>query len=373
MDAILARYQLIDIAEKIRDGVRINEEEALRLYQCPELSLLGYLASITRRRINGDIATYVLNRYINYSNICILSCQFCAFARKKNEPGAFTFTVENIVEQSSEAYKAGAREVHIVGGLHPSLPWSYYLEMVRGIKQACPEMFVKAFTAIEIRHLADRIARMTVSNTLKALKDCGLDSLTGGGAEIFDPSVREQICRGKETASEWLDVHRQWHQMGGRSTCTMLYGHIETLEHRVDHLRQLRRLQDETGGFTAFIPFAFEPENNALAHLRRCTAAEDLRNIAVSRIYLDNIPHITAYWISLGLPLAQIALHYGADDLHGTIAVERIFHMAGSKTPQSQQAESLENAIIEAGFKPVRRNTWYQRHLPQPTAEKATP
>jgi aminodeoxyfutalosine synthase len=370
MDTILARYGLRAIAEKVRAGLRLSEEDALKLYQCPELSLLGYLASIRRRQLNGEIATYVLNRYINYSNVCILSCQFCAFARKKNAPGAFTFTVEEIIEQAAEAYALGAGEVHIVGGLHPSLPWNYYLEMVRGIKQACPEMFVKAFTAIEILHLANRIARASVVETLQALKEAGLDSLTGGGAEIFDPIVRDQICRGKETAEEWLDVHRQWHRMGGRSTCTMLYGHIETLAHRVDHLRRLRALQDETGGFTGFIPFAFEPENNALAHLQRCTAAEDLRNIAVARLYLDNIAHITAYWISLGLPLAQIALHYGADDLHGTIAVERIFHMAGSKTPQGQQVKDLENAIREAGFVPMRRNTWYERQPPL-TAELA--
>ncbi|MCS7063914.1 MAG: aminofutalosine synthase MqnE [Methylacidiphilales bacterium] len=360
MDSLLKQIGLHEIYWKVLEGSRLSEEDALKLYRCPNLPALSYLATIARRRLNGDSATYVLNRYINYSNVCILSCQFCAFARKKNAPGAFTFEIEEIIQQAREAYEHGVREVHIVGGLHPNLPWDYYTKMIRGIKASCPEMWIKAFTAIEIRHLADRIARKPVSEVLSELKDCGLGSLTGGGAEIFDATVRDQICRGKESAEEWLEVHRLWHQMGGRSTCTMLYGHVETLQHRVDHLRRLRDLQDETGGFTAFIPFAFESENNALSHIKRCTAVEDLRNIAVARLYLDNIRHITAYWISLGLPLAQIALYYGADDLHGTITVERIFHMAGARTPQEQTAEELRQAILEAGFRPVRRDTWYQ-------------
>jgi aminodeoxyfutalosine synthase len=366
MDTLLARYHLQDIADKIYSAQRINENEALRLYHCPHLPLLGYLASITRHRLHNHTATYILNHYINYSNICILSCQFCAFARKKNTPGAFTYTIDEIVTQTLQAYNAGAREVHIVGGLHPTLPWHYYLEMLRSIKQTCPHIAIKAFTAIEILHLSQRIARIPIPDTLHALKEAGLDSLTGGGAEIFDPTIRDQICRGKETAEEWLHVHRLWHLIGGRSTCTMLYGHLETPQHRIHHLSRLRQLQDETAGFTAFIPFAFEPQNTTLAHLPRATAADDLRTIAIARIYLDNIPHITAYWISLGLPLAQIALHYGADDLHGTITQERIFHMAGAPTPQGLHPQTLANTIRQAGFTPQPRNTWYQP-IPNPT------
>jgi aminodeoxyfutalosine synthase len=225
-----------------------------------------------------------------------------------------------------------------------------------------PQLHIKAFTAIEIRHLANRIFRLSIPRTLEILRANGLGSLTGGGAEIFDGEVRDQICRGKETATEWLDVHRQWHTMGGRSTCTMLYGHIETYEQRVDHLRRLRELQDETAGFTGFVPFAFEPQTTILSHVTPASAFEQLRNLAVSRIYLDNIDHITAYWVSMGLPLAQVSLSYGVDDLHGTIMEEKIFHMAGATTPQTQTVATLEHAIREAGREPVQRDSHY-RHI----------
>jgi aminodeoxyfutalosine synthase len=233
------------------------------------------------------------------------------------------------------------------------------LRRLRGLDAS---LHIKAFTAIEVRHLAQRIFRMPIRDTLALLCETGLGSITGGGAEIFDAGVRDQICRGKESAEEWLDVHRTWHQMGGRSTCTMLYGHIETLEQRVDHLRQLRGLQDETGGFTGFVPFAFEPQTTVLAHIKAASAFEQLRNLAVSRIYLDNIDHLTAYWVSMGLPLAQVSLNYGVDDLHGTIIEEKIFHMAGATTPQQQTAAALEHAIREAGRIPVQRDSHY-RHL----------
>src|SRR5438128_608032 len=225
-----------------------------------------------------------------------------------------------------------------------------------------PHLHIKAFTAIEVRHLAQRVFKMPIRDTLEALRETGLGSITGGGAEIFDPIVRDQICRGKETAAEWLDVHRTWHAIGGRSTCTMLYGHVETFTQRVDHLRQLRKLQDETGGFTGFIPFAFEPQTTVLSHIKRASAFEQLRNLAVSRIYLDNIDHLTAYWVSLGLPLAQVSLSYGVDDLHGTILEEKIFHMAGATTPQQQTVAALEHAIREACRIPMQRDSYY-RHL----------
>ena len=352
------------IAEKIEANERISDEEALQLYRSTDLNALGILATAVRERKNGNIATYILNRYINYSNLCILSCQFCAFAAKKRDPHAFEHTIDEIVTAVQEALASGITEVHMVGGLHPTLGADWYLELLRRLRALDPKLQIKAFTAIEIRHLARRIFKKSIAETLGILREVGLNSLTGGGAEIFDPGVRDEVCRGKETAAEWLEVHRTWHQMGGHSTCTMLYGHIETNEHRVDHLRQLRELQDETGGFTGFIPFAFEPQTTILSHIPRATAFEQLRNLAVSRIYLDNINHLTAYWVSMGLPLAQVALSYGVDDLHGTIMREKIFHMAGVSTPEEQTVEMLRHVIREAGREPVQRDSYYQHLAP---------
>jgi len=350
---------LRSVAEKIEANERISEEDALCLYQSHDLNALGIMASTVRERKNGNVATYILNRYINYSNICVLSCQFCAFAAKKRDAHAFESTSDEIVAAVQEALASGVTEVHMVGGLHPTLGRDWYIDLVARLRGLDPQLQIKAFTAIEIRHLARRIFRTSIAETLGALREAGLNSLTGGGAEIFDPAVRDELCRGKETAAEWLEVHRTWHQMGGRSTCTMLFGHIETNEHRVDHLRQLRALQHETAGFTGFIPFAFEPETTILAHIKHATAFEQLRNLAVSRIYLDNIEHITAYWVSMGLPLAQVALAFGVDDLHGTIMREKIFHMAGVTTPEEQTAEALRHAIREAGRDPVQRDSYY--------------
>src|SRR6478672_2202764 len=359
-------YQLIPkelrpIAEKVEAHQRISETDALSLYQTNDLNALGMIANMVRERKNSNYATYIHNRYINYSNICVLSCQFCAFAAKKRDAHAFEHAPAEIIQAVTEALPLGITEVHMVGGLHPTLKKEWYLELLSGLRALDPDLHVKAFTAIEVRHLAQRIFKMSIPDTLKLLRDSGLGSITGGGAEIFDAGVRDKICRGKETAEEWLDVHRTWHQMGGRSTCTMLYGHIETLEQRVDHLRQLRELQDETSGFSGFVPFAFEPQTTVLAHIKAASAIEQLRNLAVSRIYLDNIDHITAYWVSMGLPLAQLSLSYGVDDLHGTILEEKIFHMAGARTPQQQTVEALEKAIREAGREPIQRDSYYRR------------
>ena len=365
---------LRSIAEKIDLNERISDDDALQLYRSNDLNALGIMASAVRERKNGNVATYILNRYINYSNICVLSCQFCAFAAKKREPHAFESSIDEIVAAVREALASGITEVHMVGGLHPTLEKQWYPDLLSRLRALDSQLHLKAFTAIEIRHLARRIFKTSISETLSILREAGLGSLTGGGAEIFDPGVRDELCRGKESAAEWLEVHRTWHGMGGRSTCTMLYGHIETNEQRVDHLRQLRELQDETGGFTGFIPFAFEPESTALSHVPRATAFEQLRNLAVSRIYLDNIEHLTAYWVSMGLPLAQVALAYGVDDLHGTIMREKIFHMAGVTTPEEQTVEALRHAIRAAGRKPVQRDTFYN-HLPpaKPALPKAAP
>jgi aminodeoxyfutalosine synthase len=373
MNFSLIPSDLRPIAEKVACRERLAEADALQLFRSTDLNALGVMASAVREQKNGNVATYILNRYINYSNICILSCQFCAFAAKKRDAHAFERSIDDIAAAVEESLAAGITEVHMVGGLHPTLPKEWYLELLQRLRAVAPEIIIKAFTAIEVRHLAQRIFKRSIPETLTILRDAGLGALTGGGAEIFDADVRDELCRGKESAEEWLDVHRIWHQMGGRSTATMLYGHIETLEQRVDHLRQLRELQDETHGFTGFVPFAFEPQTTILAHVKSATAVEQLRNLAVSRIYLDNFDHLTAYWVSMGLPLAQVSLNYGVDDLHGTIIEEKIFHMAGAKTPQEQTVQALEHVIREAGREPVQRDSFYKHLLKKRAASTAGP
>src|SRR5258705_99082 len=359
MNLCLQHSELRDIYDKVVAGQRISEADALRLFQSKDLNAVGAIAAFARQRKVGNRSSYIVNRYINYSNYCILSCQFCAFARKKRDADGFQLTVEEIAQKAREALHLGITELHIVGGLHPNLPFTYYTGMLRALKQVDARLQLKCFTAIEVLHLA-WLARKTVRDTLLELRDAGLDSLTGGGAEIFRKEVRSQIAKGKESAEEYLDVHRTWHGLGGRSTCTMLYGHVEALEDRVDHLRQLRALQDETHRFVGFVPLAYQPENNDIPVPHPPTGFDSLRTIAVSRIYLDNFDHITAYWVGLGLKLAQVALSYGADDLHGTIIEEHIFHMAGATSPQSQTENAMIKAIREAGQVPVQRNTFYE-------------
>ncbi len=355
----MQRSDLRDLYEKTAAGQRLSDADALRLFESRDLNAVGAIADLARQRRVGNRASYILNRYINYSNYCILSCQFCSFARKKRDADGFQLSLEEIVEKAREALKLGITELHIVGGLHPSLPFTYYLEMLRALRALDGRLQLKCFTAIEVLHLS-WLARKSVDETLRELKAAGLDSLTGGGAEIFRKEVRSAIALGKESAEEYLDVHRQWHQLGGRSTCTMLYGHVETLADRVDHLRRLRELQDETRGFVGFVPLPYQPENNRIPVSHPPTGYDALRTIAVSRIYLDNFDHITAYWVGLGLKLAQVALSYGADDLHGTILEEHIFHMAGAATPQLQTEAAMVKAIREAGRIPVQRDTFYQ-------------
>jgi aminodeoxyfutalosine synthase len=385
------RSELRDIYDKVAAGERISEADALRLFESKDLNTLGALADFARqKRLGQNRASYIVNRYVNYSNYCILSCQFCSFARKKRDADGFQFSVEEIVQKAREALKLGITELHIVGGLHPSLPFSYYTDMLKALRalnlgnsrredaqteignrqsaignnqslatSAPAKLHLKCFTAIEILHLA-WLAKKSVEQTLIELKDAGLDSLTGGGAEIFRKEVRSAIAKGKESAEEYLDVHRTWHRLGGRSTCTMLYGQVESLADRVDHLRQLRALQDETHGFVGFVPLAYMPENNDIPVKHPPTGFDSLRTIAVSRIYLDNFDHLTAYWVGLGIKLAQVALSYGADDLHGTIIEEHIFHMAGATSPQLQTETDMVKAIREAGRTPVQRNTFYE-------------
>jgi aminodeoxyfutalosine synthase len=373
----IQRSELRDLYDKVAAGERISEADALRLFESKDLNAVGAIADLARLKKVGNRASYIINRYVNYSNYCILSCQFCSFARKKRDADGFELTTERIVQKAREALALGITELHIVGGLHPSLPFSYYTDMLKALRalddgraalprgqderQLVPttRLHLKCFTAIEILHLA-WLAKKSVEQTLVELKAAGLDSLTGGGAEIFRKEVRSAIARGKESAEEYLDVHRTWHRMGGGSTCTMLYGHVESLADRVDHLRQLRALQDETHGFTGFVPLAYQPEDNDIPIANPPTGFDSLRTIAVSRIYLDNFDHITAYWVGLGLKLAQVALSYGADDLHGTIIEEHIFHMAGATSPQLQTEAEMIKAIREAGRTPVQRNTFYE-------------
>ena len=405
MNFFVHRSELRDLYDKVAAGERISEADALQLFESKDLNALGAIADLARQKKVGNRASYIINRYINYSNYCILSCQFCSFARKKRDADGFELTIPQMVEKAREALKLGITELHIVGGLHPSLPFSYYVDMLKalsalndelvgraspragssvasphqsgaqGTARPTPRLQLKCFTAIEILHLA-WLAKKSVEQTLRELKDAGLESLTGGGAEIFRKEVRSAIARGKESAEEYLDVHRTWHRMGGRSTCTMLYGHVESLADRVDHLRQLRALQDETRGFVGFVPLPYQPENNGIPVQTPPTGFDALRTIAVSRIYLDNFDHITAYWVGMGLKLAQVGLSYGADDLHGTIIEEHIFHMAGATSPQLQTEADMIKAIREAGRTPVQRNTFYEPIKvwdAAPTATEAEP
>ena len=378
MNFFVQRSELRDLYDKVAAGERISEADALRLFESKDLNALGAIADLERQKKVGNRASFIINRYLNYSNYCILSCQFCSFSRKKRDSDGFELSIPQMVEKAREALKLGITELHIVGGLHPSLPFSYYTDMLKALsalnsevglsrcddqtaQRAVPSqrLQLKCFTAIEILHLA-WLAKKTVEQTLIELKAAGLESLTGGGAEIFRKEVRSAIAKGKESAEEYLDVHRTWHKLGGRSTCTMLFGHVESLADRVDHLRQLRALQDETRGFVGFVPLPYQPENNDIPVKTPPTGFDALRTIAVSRIYLDNFDHITAYWVGMGMKLAQVALSYGADDLHGTIIEEHIFHMAGATSPQLQTEADMIKAIQEAGRTPVQRNTFYE-------------
>ena len=375
MQFFVQRSELRDLYDKVAAGQRISEADALRLFESKDLNTVGAIADLARQRRVGNRASYIINRYVNYSNYCILSCQFCSFARKKRDADGFQFSVEEIVQKAQEALHLGITELHIVGGLHPSLPFSYYTDMLKALRALDPRLQLKCFTAIEILHLA-WLAKKSVTETLKELKGAGLDSLTGGGAEIFRKEVRSAIAKGKESAEEYLDVHRTWHNMGGRSTCTMLYGHVESLADRVDHLRYLRELQDQTHGFVGFVPLPYQPEDNDIPVQNAPTGFDALRTIAVSRIYLDNFDHVTAYWVGMGLKLAQVALNYGADDLHGTILEEHIFHMAGAKSPQLQTETEMVKVIRETGRTPVQRGTFYEPIKvweSTPTASEALP
>lgn len=343
------------IRDKVLGGQRLSFEDGVALYRTHDLLGLAALANHAREGRHGNDAYFVWNTHINHTNVCAATCDFCAFAAKAEEPRAYTMRLDDIFATVS-GLPEQVREVHIVGGLHPDLPWSYFTDMMKGIKQARPHIHVKAFTAVEI-YFFHKLYRMSVEQVLAELRAAGLDSMPGGGAEIFAKATRDKIIRGKADGPQWLDVMRQAHRMGIPTNATMLYGHIESVEDRVDHLLQLRALQDETGGFVTFIPLAFQPWEAPAMRLPETTGFEDLKAIAVSRLLLDNFPHIKSYWIMIGPRLAQVGLSFGADDLDGTVTEEKIAHDAGAPTAQSMTVHELVRLIREAGRRPVERDT----------------
>jgi len=351
--------RLEPIAAKVLAGQRLDAADGLALYRTPDLLALGWLANHVREQRHGNVCYFNVNRHINPTNVCVAHCKLCAFGRDPNAPGAYTYALEDIWQRAEQGVREGATEFHMVGGLHPDLPFQYFLDMMRGLKQRCPTVHLKAFTMVEVGYFS-RISKLSIRDTLLALKDAGVDSLPGGGAEIFNPRVRKIICDHKVSGQQWLNIARTAHQIGLRSNATMLYGHIETDEERVEHLLLLRKLQDETGGFVAFIPLAFHPENTGLSHLPKPSGFTDLKMIAVSRLLLDNFDHIKAYWIMLTPRIAQIALRFGADDLDGTVVEEKIYHDAGATTDQFTPRAQLERLIREAGRVPVERDTLYR-------------
>jgi len=350
--------RLEPVAAKVLAGERLNMEDGVALYQSHDLLALGWLGNHVREKKHGNICYYNVNRHINPTNVCVAHCRLCAFGRSPDAPGAYTFALDEIYKRAAEGVGEGATEFHIVGGLHPDLPFEYYLELIRGLKQRFPEVHLKAFTMVEVGYYA-RISKLSIRDTLLAMKNAGVDSLPGGGAEIFHPRVRKVICDHKVSGQMWLQIARTAHEIGLRSNATMLYGHIETAEERVDHLLQLRDTQDKTHGFVTFIPLAFHPANTALSHLPGPTGIDDLKMVAVSRLMLDNFDHIKAYWVMLTPRIAQVALRFGADDLDGTVVEEKIYHDAGATTPEHLTRAELERLIRAAGRVPVERDTRY--------------
>jgi aminodeoxyfutalosine synthase len=351
--------RLKPMADKVLAGERLSVDDGILLYRSPDLLAVGWLANHVREKRHGNVTYFNVNRHINPTNVCVAHCKLCAFGRDPNVPGAYTFALEEIYQRAEQGVREGATEFHIVGGLHPDLTFDHYLEMVRGLKQRCPTIHLKAFTMVEV-HFCSRIAKISGEEVLQKMKEAGVDSCPGGGAEIFHPRVRKIICDHKTSGQMWLNTARKAHQAGLHSNATMLYGHVETEEERVDHLVKLRELQDETKGFVAFIPLAFHPDNTALSHISKPTGYADLRNIAVSRLLLDNFDHIKAYWIMLTPSIAQIALRFGANDLDGTVVEEKIYHDAGAKTSEFTPRAELERLIRAAGRVPVERDTLYR-------------
>jgi aminodeoxyfutalosine synthase len=347
------------IRETVSSGRRLSFDDGLFLENSADLFALGELANLVRERKNGDFAYYNVNTHINPTNVCIYRCVFCAFRADLKSAKGYVMSDDQILERAGEADMKGATELHIVGGLHHQLPYDWYLNVVRIIHRAHPRLHLKAYTAVEWDWFG-RLTNRPTRDILAEFKDAGLGSLPGGGAEIFHPDVRDKICEHKADADAWVRIHREAHELGLRSNATMLYGHIEKPEHRIDHLCRLRQLQDETGGFQTFIPLAFHPDNTGLAHIPKASGLQDLRTMAISRLMLDNFPHIKAYWVMLGIKTAQVALSFGADDIDGTVVHEKIYHDAGSDSPQELAVADIRRLIEEAGRVPVERDTLYR-------------
>ena len=354
---------LRSIREKVESQERLSFEDGLTLF-APDTPLqeVGELANLVRERWNGNAAYFNINTHLNPTNVCVYRCIFCAFRSDLRDPKGYLMDDDQLLERGQEAVQSGCTEMHIVGGLHHQKKYDWYLNLIRLLHGAFPHLHLKAWTAVEINWF-EFLTRRSPRSILAELIDAGLGSMPGGGAEIFHPEIRDQICEHKADATRWLDVHRAAHELGLKTNCTMLYGHLETAYHRVDHLIRLRELQDETKGFQTFIPLAFHPENTGLSHLKKPSALDDLRTIAVSRLMLDNIPHIKAYWIMLGIGTAQTALAYGADDLDGTVRHELIYHDAGATTPELLSVEQIQALIRESGRQPVERDTLYREVL----------
>lgn len=358
MKDYIQKAGLGSIYDKVLDGERLSVEDGLKLYNSPDILAIGYMANLARNRLNGDNTYFIYNQHINYSNICTNLCKFCAFGRTKDSDLAYEMSVEDVKQKVRARLDEPITEIHMVGGIHPDLPFEYYLELLRGIKEIKPSLHIQAFTCVEIAHLAN-LAEKPIGDTLEILKDAGLGSIPGGGAEVFSPRIRELTCKDKLPGKDWLEVAKIAHSHGLYTNATMLYGHIETMEERMEHLDALRHAQDETNGFLAFIPLAFHPQNTEMSNLSRTTGIDDLKNIAVARLFLDNFPHIKAYWVMIGPKLAQVALSYGADDMDGTVKEEVITHMAGADTDQAIGSNTLIKLIKEAGRTPIERDTLY--------------
>jgi len=361
MKKLLAGSKLLDIVDKVENGQRLTREDGVRLMESNELLTIGYMADLVRRRKNGDYAYFIVNRHINHTNICANLCPLCAFGKKADDPGAYTMDLDTIETKAIECKEQKISEVHIVGGLNPDLKLEYFEEMLRRVRNALPNVVIQAFTAVEIDYFA-QTENLSVEEVLRRLMKAGLDSLPGGGAEIFAQRVRDKICEKKISGDRWLEVHEQAHKAGMRTNATMLYGHIETVGERIDHLIRLRELQDRTGGFLTFIPLAFHPQNTGLDDmgLSRTTGYEDLRILAVARLMLDNFDHIKAYWVMIGLKLAQVSLAFGVDDIDGTVVEEKITHAAGGETEQALNKQQLVDMIKAAGRVPAERDTLYR-------------
>ncbi len=358
MDFIITDKQLKTVKEKVLNGVRLAAEDGLLLYQSNDIIGIGHLADFVRRKRHGQKAFFVYNQHLNYTNICINHCRFCAYSRSNRQPGAFTLSIDDVRKKLLDRIDEPITEIHMVGGINPDLPFTYYLDLLKTIKDIRPHATIKAFTAVEIDHLAS-ISGLPLEDTIFALKDAGLEMTPGGGAEVLSARVHDKLFPRKIGHERWLEVVKKIHAAGITSNATMLYGHIETLEERVDHFICLRSLQDKTGGFSAFIPLAFHSQNTLLPDIPQTTAFDDLKNIAMARLMLDNFDHIKAYWVMIGEKLAQTALSFGADDLDGTIIEEKITHMAGATSSKGLTLQKISSLIKSAGWQPVERDSFY--------------